>query len=453
MSRRRRKPLPTEPQQAHIDNLSHEGRGIAHINGKTTFINAALPGEEVTFKYTYVSSRYDEGEALEVQQASPHRVTAKCKHVDFCGGCSLQHMHPQQQIHHKQAVLLEHLQHQGGTQPQHCLEPLSSPSWQYRHKARLGVRHVPKKGKVLVGFREKNSRYLANLEQCEILAPPLNELITPLSDLIGQFSCPDKIAQIETAVGEASCALIIRHLVPLSDNDQALLTAFAKQHQLDIYLQPGGPKTINKFYPQDNNDYLSYSLAKHNIALHFKATDFTQINPHINQQMIDRSIALLELKASDHVLDLFCGLGNFSLPMARYAAHVTGVEGDGAMVERAEYNAALNQISNTTFYSADLTQDLSKESWTQSLINEPLPINKLLLDPPRSGADALLKQLLPIQQPERIVYVSCNPATLGRDTAIIIAHGYQLVSAGVMDMFPHTAHVESIALFVRTNHG
>ncbi len=440
MSRRRKK-LPVDPVEATIESLSHEGRGISRIDGKTVFIDGALPGETIMFRYRRSRSRYAEGSVEEViANPSPDRVEPKCEHFSICGGCSLQHMAPDRQIQHKESVLMEQLQHIGGVQAQQMLPALTGPLWGYRHKARLGVKHVIKKGKVLVGFREKYSSFVAEIDRCEVLHPAVGHILDKLARLIADLSVHDKIAQIEVAVADQKTALIFRNLAELSSEDLSKLHTFADEQQCSLYLQAGGPDTVRPLSGETETD-LSYSLDEGNITIHFAPTDFTQVNVAINQLMVKQVVTLLEIRPEDTILDLFCGLGNFSLPMARRAAQVTGVEGSDTLVQKAGYNAGLNNIANTKFVMADLAQPVLLPDITAD------KYDKVLLDPPRSGAQAIIEQLA-LKNVIRLVYVSCNPATLARDAGILVREkGFTLVSAGVMDMFPHTTHVESIAVF------
>jgi len=442
MSRRRRKKLPTEPVRATIESLSHDGRGIAHIDGKVTFIARALPGEDIMFRYTSKRGKFDEGDAIEVLQASPQRIEPRCPHFGVCGGCSLQHLSPADQIAAKQERLLENLQHLGKVTPGEVLPPLTATPWGYRRKARLGVKYMRREQVVRVGFREKHSAFLTDAKQCDVLHEVIASRLTAFGELVNRLSVRDKIPQIEVAVGDAHTALVFRHLEPLSEEDEQELCAFGESHQLGIFVQPKGPKTVRRLWPEKDSDFkLHYELPAYDVDIQFQPTDFTQVNAELNRAMIDQTMALLDVQKEDRVLDLFCGLGNFSLPLARKAGAVVGVEGEASLVERARENAQNNGISNVAFYAADLNGDLAAEPWYGE------GFNKLLLDPPRSGAPVVVEKL-PQPLPQRIVYVSCDPATLARDAGILVKqHGYTLVSAGVMDMFPHTAHVESIALF------
>jgi 23S rRNA (uracil1939-C5)-methyltransferase len=441
MSKRRRKAPPTEEFNAHIRSLSHEGRGIATVEERTTFISNALPGEEVNFLYNKLSKKYAEGRAVEIVQASPERVTPKCDYFGLCGGCSLQHMDAQGQLDLKQSTLIEQLTHFAGTQAESILPPLLGPLYGYRNKARLGVRYVTKKESVLVGFREQQSRYLANMNHCEVLNPRVGQLITPLRELIMGLTVKEQIAQIEVAIGDDHVALMFRNLETLTAADREALSAFAQQHELWLFLQPNKPEPLEKLYPADNDFYLSYQHPDFDVTLWFHPTDFTQVNSEINKKMVAQAIDLLELNAEDEVLDLFCGLGNFTLPMSRAAKTVVGVEGSDTMVARAQMNAERNDITNTEFYAADLCKDID-QAWIKRRYS------KVLLDPARSGALEILPHLA-TWQPERIVYVSCNPATLARDIGEITKYGYKLLQAGIMDMFPQTSHVESMAVLVK----
>ncbi|MEQ8288853.1 MAG: 23S rRNA (uracil(1939)-C(5))-methyltransferase RlmD [Gammaproteobacteria bacterium] len=440
--RRRRNKVPQGIFQAEIHALSHEGRGIAQIDGKTTFIDNALPGETVEFSYTGTRSRFDEGVASKILNASEQRVTPGCEYFGYCGGCSMQHMSPAAQLAHKQDVLLEQLQHVGKVTPAAVMEPLTGPAWGYRHKARLAVKHVIKKEKTMVGFREKGSPFVADIASCEVLHPNVGKQFTLLQALINSLSIYNQVPQIEVAVGDDATALVIRHLAPFIDDDIEKLQAFEQQHGFRLFLQPGGYDSVERLAGYNGNS-LSYDLPDWKLKLDFLPTDFTQINTAINRSMIARALDLLELNGDDKVLDLFCGIGNFTLPMATIAHKVIGVEGDAGLIERARVNAETNGIGNAEFHVANLTADDLVYPFMQQ------QYNKLLLDPPRTGAKEILSALN-LKGIDRIVYVSCNPATLARDAGILVNDkGYKLLSAGVMDMFPHTAHVESIAVFTK----
>lgn len=441
---RRRLQLPTDPVITTIDNLSHDGRGIAHVNGKTTFIRGALSQEVVSFQYTNQQSRFDEGKVLEIIEASPQRVTPRCPHFGVCGGCNLQHLDPDAQIALKQETLLNHFTHIGKVQPENIVPPLQAEPWGYRRKARLGVKYVIKKQAVLVGFHEQQSRFLAELTRCDVLHPRIGERIMALRELITQLEGKEQIAQIEVAVDDEHAALIFRNLAPLSHADQQILSQFAQANQLFFYLQPGGMKTITPLYPENLPlASLSYHLPNEELSFSFTPYDFTQVNVAINQQMVQQALTWLAPQPSDRILDLFCGLGNFTLPLAKRAAKVIGVEGDANLLNRAEMNAKQQNIENIHYHIADLTKPDYNMPWMKSRYN------KVLLDPPRSGALEII-QALSFVDTQRIVYISCNPATLARDAGELVHQkGFRLVQAGVMDMFPHTAHVESMALFVR----
>ena len=439
MSRQRKK-RPAEPLSATIESLSHEGRGIARIDGKIVFTDGALPGEEVRFLYTRKRGQFDEGRTVEVLQASPHRVEPRCPHYGICGGCSLMHLDGGEQLAHKQAVLLEQLKHIGGLEPERTLPPLSASRWGYRRKARLGVKYVAGKEKVLVGFREKFSSFIADIDSCEVLHPFLGKAIGELKELVRGLSVYRQVPQLEVAVSDAVAAVVIRHLAPLTDNDRQILSDFEAQRPLRFYLQPGGPDSIHSLSDGDGQD-LYYRLDRHDITIGFSPIDFTQVNFELNAILVDRVIELLEPGAADTVLDLFCGLGNFTLPVARYAKHVTGIEGSDGLVCRAQGNAENNGLSNAGFGVCNLAEP------DAGSVIAGYTYNKVVLDPPRSGAREIIEQL-DLERVEKLVYVSCNPATLARDAGILAQRGgLNLKAAGVVDMFPHTSHVESIALF------
>ena len=442
MPKKRRRPLPQQEVIATITGLSHDGRGVAQINGKTTFLFGGLPGESVHFRYTKQRASYDEGQVTQVDNPSPQRVEPSCPYFGLCGGCSLQHLTPNAQLEYKQNAFLELLQHQAGIVPKTLLKPLTGDLWGYRRKARLSVKAIPKKEKqVLVGFRERNGRYVADINHCEILHPSIGQRLLELSQLINQLTARNEIPQLEIAVDDHTTAIILRHLRPLDEKDLEILEQFFKQHDLKLYLQPAGPDSIHLHYP-NSSELLSYQLPRSDITLQFHPHQFIQINASINQQMIDQALALLDLKPTDRALDLFCGIGNFTLPIAKQSLHVVGVEGDPLSVNQALSNAKLNNITNVQFYCANLFQETYNSPWAKQ------KFNKLLLDPPRAGAKEIL-DIVPTWKPERIVYVSCNPATLARDAKILVDQGYRLTMAGLMDMFPHTQHVEVMALFVK----
>ncbi len=438
-SRRRRKPLP-EPVRVAIEALGHDGRGIARVDGKAVFVDGALTGEEVVVRYVKQHRNFDEASVEQVLVASPLRVEPRCPHFSICGGCSLQHMAPEHQIEAKQGVLLENLERLGKVKPDEVLPPLTGPHWGYRRKARLSVKHVHKKGRVLVGFREKHSPYVAEINSCVVLHPAVGERIEALAAVIESLQASERIAQVEVAVADNATALVFRNLDPLSEEDQARLCAFGQEHDLHIYLQPGGPETVAALSPADSQ--LFYRLDDHGLEMVFGPTDFTQVNFDINRDMLARALDLLALGGEERVLDLFCGIGNFTLPIAGRAQAVVGVEGAAASVARATENARRNGIENVELHVANLAGDVSDMEWAGRY-------DRVLLDPPRAGALEVLP-LVAATGAERIVYVSCHPGTLARDAGELVhQYGYRLERAGVMDMFPHTAHVESIALFVK----
>ncbi|MDH5777193.1 MAG: 23S rRNA (uracil(1939)-C(5))-methyltransferase RlmD, partial [Gammaproteobacteria bacterium] len=409
MSRRTRK-LPTEPVTATIESMTHEGKGVTHIDGKAVFVHGTLPDEEVRFQYTRKSRRYDEAKVVEVLKPSPLRVEPKCKHFGLCGGCSLQHLDSSEQIKNKQQILLDNLQRIGKVEAKEILAPMTASAWGYRRKARLGVKHVRKKEKVLVGFREKGSGLLAELEQCEVLHESVGKRLLELAELVRSLSCYEKIPQIEVAVSDDHTALVFRHLEVLTKDDMTKLTDFAKSNDLYIYLQSAGPDSITPLWPE--NPELSYRLDDFDVEVFFEPSDFVQVNTEINRKMIPQAIELLDVQSNDRVLELFCGVGNFSFALARKAEHVTAVEGEKVLVDRARENAKRNKIENVEFHVADLFAVDPQTPWLKQ------DYTKILLDPARTGADAILPTLAKMKV-SRIVYVSCNPATLARDAGIL----------------------------------
>ncbi|PPU69477.1 23S rRNA (uracil(1939)-C(5))-methyltransferase RlmD [Xanthomonas pisi] len=432
------------PFQTAITDLSHDGRGVARRDGeggKVTFISGALPGEQVRAEPTARSRHFDEARTVEVLDASPQRVTPRCPHFGVCAGCVLQHLEESQQIVAKQRVLMDNLERIGHVSPQAVLPALVGDAWGYRRKGRFSVRRVEKKDKTLVGFRELDPRFVADLSVCYTVIPQIGEKIELLAALIESMDGKRDIPQIEFIAGDDAVALTIRHMQPLSERDRQAWVDFAQTHGFAVFLQPGGVDSVHALWPQDVP--LSFRLPQWDVELAFRPLDFIQVNASLNQKMIAHALALLDANPDDRVLDLFCGLGNFTLPLARTVREVVGVEGDAGLVARAKENAQRNGLDNAQFYAADLTQDQRNAPWMRQ------GFDKLLLDPPRSGALEVLQQL-PLKKFERIVYVSCHPGSLARDAGYLVnEQGFTLVSAGAMDMFPHTAHVESIAVFER----
>ena len=439
--------VPSTPFEAHITDLGHDGRGVARVDGKAVFVSGALLGEHVLARLRKRHRHFDEAEVVELITRSPHRVEPRCQHFAQCSGCSLQHLDAASQIATKQRVLAENFERIGKVAPQAWLPPLTAEPWGYRRKGRLSVRNVAKKGRVLVGFREEqNPRFVTEIQRCEVMHPALGPKVGLLAELLNGMDAINDIPQIEFAAGDDLMALVFRHMQPLSERDLAALTAFGQQHALAIYLQPGGTSSVHPLWPE--NPRLAFRIGSGDarfadVELEFQPLDFVQVNAGMNQLMMARALELLDPQPTDRVLDLFCGLGNFTLPIARRVAEVAGVEGEHGLVERAAQNAARNGIANARFHVANLFEDQRAADWARA------PWDKLLLDPPRAGADQVLAYL-PHKQTRRIVYVSCHPASLARDAGILVnQHGFKLASAGVMDMFPHTSHVESIALFER----
>ncbi len=425
-----------------IEALSHDGQGIASIDGKRCFVPQVLPQEQVKVHIVQDKRRYFIAKLESVITPSASRVAPQCPHFGVCGGCQLQHMSQADQIQLKQNALAEQLQHFGHTQPQEWLPPLKAEPYGYRRKARIGVRYVHKKEKLLLGFREQNGRYLADCDTCHVIHPDVAKLWQPLREMIATLSVYQEIPQVEVAVGDDAIALVLRHLQALNDDDILACTNFAKQYNVHFYLQPKGPDTVHRIWPVDGPQRLHYTLTEQKLKFEFHPNDFTQINAGINQQMVSQAMKLLDLQPSDTALDLFCGLGNFTLPLAQQAHRVVGVEGDEAMVKRVLENAQANQLDNVTAYCANLAEDCMDAPWAKQ------PYDKILLDPPRTGAQTLIP-LLGKLGASRIVYISCNPATLARDAGLLKEQGYLLEKAGIMDMFTHTQHTEAMALFIK----
>jgi len=428
---------------AWVTDIDHEGRGVARIDGKAVFVPGALPGEEVRLRRVRRRQRHDEAQLLEVLVAAPGRVTPPCTAFGRCGGCALQHLEPTAQLTLKSQALVQELERIGRVTPASVLAPLTGPTQGYRRRARLGVKNLMRQGRALIGFRERDSALLADVQRCEVLAEPVGGLCEALGQLIASLSIADRIPQIEVAIASPVVVLVLRVLQPPSEADCERLRVFAKQNAVEFWLQSKGPSSA---VPLDSTaSVLRYRLSEFDVTLEFGPLDFVQVNAELNGRMVARAIDLLQIEATHSVLDLYCGLGNFTLPLARRAAQVVGVEGEPALIARARSNAALNGITNAQFVVANLMSDSwAREPWAKQRYD------RVLLDPPRAGAADVLG-LLAHSQTERIVYVSCHPATLARDAGVLVnTHNFCLESAGVMDMFPHTAHVESIAVFARS---
>ena len=438
MSRRRK--VKPKVYEISIESLSNEGRGISHYDDKIIFTRGALPGERVIASRSLSRAKYEEADVVDILESSPDRIEPKCDVYGICGGCSFQHLSSKNQINAKQSWLKSAFMGQAKIEPKKWLQPLQVESWGYRRKARLGVRYVAKKEKVLVGFRERKSSFITVMSRCEVLHPSLGDNLELLGECIGKLSIKKHVPQIEVAIAELDTILILRHLEPMTKGDESILKEYGDKLGITWYTQSGGLETIKPLVEPVN---LTYSITDHNIEMSFLPNDFTQVNFALNQKMINLAIELLDLNSEDEVIDLFCGLGNFTLPISRYVNKIVGIEGDRGLVERAKANADANEITNASFYKADLFEDVSGFEWFRGQ-----KYNKALIDPARTGAIEIV-ELLPKLSIERLVYVSCNPATLARDTARLIELGFSLMSAGVMDMFPQTAHVESIALFIR----
>lgn len=446
--------MTTSNEWLKVESLDLEGQGVAHnAEGKVVFIEGALPGEEVQVQVHRSKNNWEQASTTALRRESSQRVQPQCRHFGVCGGCKMQHFHVGAQIATKQRALEDGLWHLGKVKPERVLRPIEGPSWGYRYRARLSVRFVAKKGKVLVGFHERKSSYVADMDSCEVLPPHVSALLPKLADLIAGMDQRDRLPQIELAVGSNVTAMVLRHLEPLSKPDLARLRAFAAEHAVQWWLQPKGPDTVHLL--DEGGPVLDYSLPEFGIAMPFKPTDFTQVNHQINAVLVGRALRLLQAQPDERVIDWFCGLGNFTLPIATQAREVLGIEGSEALVARSRENAAFNGLSaKTSFVARNLFEITPAElaSYGQA--------EKWLVDPPREGAFALAKAMADLHAdstlapgfvpPARIVYVSCNPATLARDAGLLVHQaGYRCVAAGAVNMFPHTAHVESIAVFER----
>lgn len=435
----------TEPRRnpvATVESLDYEGHGVAHVDGKTIFLDGALPFETVEYSSYRKKPTFENAQVTAVLTESFMRTKPKCAHFGVCGGCSLQHAEAGAQVAAKQRVMEENLARIGEVKPETLLTPIYGPTWGYRHRARLSARFVAKKGTVLVGFHEKRSSFIADMRSCEILPKKISDLLVPLRELVMQLSIRERMPQIELALGEHVDVLVLRIMDPISPADEELLKAFADQHTVQFWLQPKGPDTAYPFYPLDAPQ-LSYSLPEFGIVMPYKPTEFTQVNPHINRVLVGRAIRLLDPQPGERIADLFCGLGNFTLPIARRGATVVGIEGSQQLVERAIENAGKNGLADKTEFSVANLFEMTPE-----IMAGLGHFDRMLIDPPRDGAMEVCKSIDPEHGPRRIVYVSCNPATLARDANVLVnVKGYKMKTAGVVNMFPHTGHVESMAWF------
>jgi 23S rRNA (uracil1939-C5)-methyltransferase len=438
---------PGPVQEADITALSHDGRGIARIDGKVTFVPGALPGERVTLRIVKRGRQMDEAWLGDILIASPDRVAAKCAHFGVCGGCALQHLAPAAQLAAKQAQLLADLEHIGRVRPQRVLAPTPGPAWAYRRRARIGVRYVRKKGRVLAGFRERDKPYVADVQHCEVLVGELRSLPQDLAALVETLDIREHVAQVEIAVGDAAAALVVRVMRTPSEQDLERLRSFGRDRGVILYLQPGGLDSITPldlesaalYYTIESDERARDESAR--IVIEFGPADFIQVNRRINAAMIEAAVLHLAAEPGDVVLDLFCGLGNFTLPLSRRALRVLGVEGDAGLVAKAHANAARNAIGNVNFITENLFEPEKFGAWAAQ------QYDRVLLDPPRAGARELALRMA-AWRPRRVVYISCHPGSLARDAGILVeTQGFRLIAAGVMDMFPHTTHVESIAVF------
>lgn len=442
MSGRSRRIVSEIEEVATVAALTHDGEGVVR-EGKAAFIAGALPGERVRFRRTRRHRQHDEAELLEVLEPSPSRVEPRCAHFGVCGGCALQHLAPEAQLAAKETELRDNLQRVGRVSPDNWLAPLRGPVWSYRRRARLGSKFVTKKDRVVVGFRERLAPYVAEVKRCEVLAAPVGELIESLAALLNGLALRQRIPQIEVAVADNDVALVLRVLETPPEQDLQRLREFAAQHPVRFYLQPGGLDSVQALDAGSERPAvpLHYALPQFDLQLEFRPTDFIQINAAINQELVARAVDMLELTSASQVLDLYCGLGNFTLALARRAARVVGVEGESGLVERARHNAVRNRISNAEFHVANLSRRPEPtQPWLQG------GYTHVLLDPPRAGAIEVLASIGALK-PRRLLYISCHPGSLARDLGVLVhEQGMRLVAAGVLDMFPHTTHVESLAL-------
>lgn len=435
-----------------VESLDLEAQGVAHNSeGKVVFIEDALPGEQVQVQVRRRKNQWEQASLVALRRESAQRVVPCCPHFGVCGGCAMQHLHVSAQVAVKQRALEDALWHLGKVRAERVLRPIEGPAWGYRQRARLSVRHVVKKGAVLVGFHERRSSYVADIRSCEVLPPRVSDLLLPLRELVDSLSVRDRVPQIEVAVGGGTIALVLRHLEPLAEADLAALRVFAATHGVEWWLQAKGPDTVHRL--DGGASTLGYELPEFGIRMPYRPTDFTQVNGDINRSLVARAVRLLDVQSGDTVIDWFCGLGNFSLPLATRAARVLGIEGSAALVQRALEAALLNGLADRTSFEARNLFDLAADD-----LAAIGPADRWLIDPPREGAFAIAKALVEQREmgaaawrpPKRILYVSCNPATLARDAGLLVHRGgYACSAAGVVNMFPHTTHVESIAMFDR----
>jgi len=431
----------TEFLQGRVEDLTHDGSGVVKVNEKVYFVDKVLPEELITFQSGKKRKGKYQGVLEKILEPSTKRVEPECQYFGICGGCALQHFDQTAQIIHKQKILEDAFTRIGRVTLKNRLNSITGSVFHYRRKARLGVKLVPKKGGILVGFRERKSSFITSLQACKTLDKRISDLLPALHQLISQLENNHQIPQLEVAAGDFAVSIVVRHLCPLSEKDKGLLRSFADENKINIFVQSGGLDTVIPLRPENPED-LEFSLDKFDLSLRFSPIDFVQVNADINQKMVEAVIDYLELDQSDQVLDLFCGLGNFTLAISKFAKHTLGIEGNAGLVQRAIENAQLNKIKNVEFQIGNLF-----EKPNASIVKGRI-FNKVLIDPPRSGAIEVVTNLIPLLKPEKIVYVSCNPATLARDASIIVhEQGYELGSAGIINMFPHTAHVESIAIF------
>ena len=445
--------MTSSEEWLRIESLDLEAQGVAHnAEGKVVFVEDALPGEEVRVAVRRRKNNWEQAALVALRRESSQRVVPRCRHFGVCGGCAMQHLHVSAQVATKQRALEDALWHLGKVRPERVLRPIEGPAWGYRQRARLSVRYVAKKGTVLVGFHERKSSFVAEIASCEVLPRHISDMLLPLRALIGAMQSRDRVPQIELAVGDATTALVLRHLEPLSEDDLERLREFAARYAVEWWLQPKGPDTVRRLDGAPSS--LDYGLPEFAIRMPFRPTDFTQVNRDINRTLVARAIGLLAPQTDETVIDWFCGLGNFTLPLATRAKWVLGIEGSAALVERARDAATLNGLAGKTRFAVRNLFEMTADA-----LSDIGPADRWLIDPPREGAFAIVKALAELAEapvaawsaPKRIVYVSCNPATLARDAGLLVHRaGYRCSDAGVVNMFPHTTHVESLAVFEKT---